>query len=151
MTPGRLDPEVVQRRLREIRVQIDRLDELGDLDAARLRSDWIVAAAVERLLIAAVDLAVEVNTHLVVAAGRVPPQDYRSSFGGAAEAGWLPRELAERLAPSAGLRNVLVHRYLDIDPEQVAAAAVQARSDYRQYVRAVGAALRQRGGEPRDA
>lgn len=148
MTPGRLDPEVVQRRLREIRVQIDRLDDLGGIHAARLHDDWVTAAAVERLLIAVVELAVEVDTHVVVADGRLPPEDYRSSFGDAAEAGWLSRELAERLAPSAGLRNVLVHRYLDIDVEQVAAAAVQARSDYRQYVQAVGAALHRRDEEP---
>lgn len=38
----------------------------------------------------------------------------------------------------------------DIDIEQVAAAAVQARSDYRQYVQAVASALRDRSDDPHD-
>jgi uncharacterized protein YutE (UPF0331/DUF86 family) len=33
--------------------------------------------------------------------------------------GVLPRELAERLAPIVGFRNILVHEYLEIDWDEV--------------------------------
>ena len=59
----------------------------------------------------------------------------------AAQAGALPQELAERLAPSAGLRNVLVHEYVDVDLDQVVTAVALARTDYRSYVRAIADAL----------
>lgn len=35
------------------------------------------------------------------------------------ELGVLPLELAERLAPIAGFRNILVHEYLGIDWDEV--------------------------------
>ena len=41
------------------------------------------------------------------------------------------------LAPSAGLRNVLVHQYAEIDLDQVVAAVGRARTDFRAYVQAI--------------
>jgi uncharacterized protein YutE (UPF0331/DUF86 family) len=58
-----------------------------------------------------------------------------------ARSGVLPVELAERLAPSAGLRNILVHEYVEVDLAQVVRAAERARTDYREYVAAIAQAL----------
>ena len=49
--------------------------------------------------------------------------------------------VAARLAPSAGLRNVLVHQYAEIDLDQVVAAVGRARTDFRAYVRAIADGL----------
>ncbi len=53
----------------------------------------------------------------------------------------MPQELAQRLAPSAGLRNVLVHEYAQVDLALVARGVELARSDSRAYVREVARAL----------
>ena len=53
-----------------------------------------------------VELAAQINTHIVAAAGKVPPAGYRESFLAAAEVGARPADLAASLAPSAGLRNL---------------------------------------------
>ena len=52
-----------------------------------------------------------------------------------------PQDLAERLAPSAGLRNVLVHEYAQVDLALVARGVELARTDYRAYVREVARGL----------
>jgi uncharacterized protein YutE (UPF0331/DUF86 family) len=84
-----------------------------------------------------VDLAVSINSHLTaVSLGRVAAT-YRESFALAAEAGALPAELAEELAPSAGLRNILTHEYVAVDLSIVAAAVPRARAGFAEYVRAV--------------
>jgi uncharacterized protein YutE (UPF0331/DUF86 family) len=49
--------------------------------------------------------------------------------------------LAERLAPSAGLRNVLVHRYADIRVDLVAGAIGLVLDDFAAYVRSIAAHL----------
>ena len=54
-------------------------------------------------------------------------------------AGVISESLATALRPSIGLRNVLVHEYLEIDLRQVAAAAAEAARDYAAYVRDVSA------------
>jgi uncharacterized protein YutE (UPF0331/DUF86 family) len=51
--------------------------------------------------------------------------------------GVIPAELAARMAPSASLRNVLVHMYLDVDLSKVADAVAMVRRDYAEYVREV--------------
>lgn len=53
----------------------------------------------------------------------------------------LSPELAARLMPSVGLRNVLVHEYAVVDLALVAAGVQLARTDYRAYVREIAAAL----------
>ena len=73
------------------------------------------------------------------AAGHVDA--YRESFALAVEAGGVPRDLAERLAPSAGLRDVLVHEYAQVDLALVAHGVELARTDYRAYVREVARSL----------
>jgi uncharacterized protein YutE (UPF0331/DUF86 family) len=136
-----LNVESVQRRLVAIRERLDELRQLEAVTADRLREDWLTRAAVERVLTQLVELAAQVNTHIVAVSGKVPPAEYRESFVAAAEVGALPSDLAAKIAPSAGLRNILVHQYLDADLEIIAASVGQATGDYAAYVRVIAAWL----------
>jgi uncharacterized protein YutE (UPF0331/DUF86 family) len=91
VTPRRFDPDVVDRRLADVRLAVQRLQELGDLDAEQ-----------------------------------------------------LDNELAEQLAPSAGLRNILVHGYDEVDLDALAAGAGMAVSMFPRYVEQVAAFTRER-------
>ena len=59
----------------------------------------------------------------------------------AAEIGALTADLAQRLAPSAGLRNLLVHRYGDIRLDLLASGVAATLSAYPDYIRQVSAYL----------
>lgn len=72
------------------------------------------------------------------------PDDYTESFDRAADAGLIDRELAKALRPSVGLRNVLVHAYLDVDRDIVAAAVPLAIEQYGAYVRQAATFARDR-------
>ncbi len=78
--------------------------------------------------------------------GSAPP-DLRQSFVAAAEAGLIRSDLAARLAPSAGLRNVVVHAYLELDVSRLVAAVPLAVDQYGEYVRQVAGWLAGRGGD----
>jgi uncharacterized protein YutE (UPF0331/DUF86 family) len=75
-----------------------------------------------------------------------PPSDVRSSFTAASAAGLIDDDLAQRLAPSAGLRNVLVHAYVDLDLALLVAAVPLARDQYGEYVRQVARWVADRSG-----
>jgi hypothetical protein len=62
--------------------------------------------AIERILSQLVELAVSINSHIVVARQGTSPTTYRQSFRDVGAIGVLPSELAARLAVAAGLRNV---------------------------------------------
>lgn len=137
MTPPLLDAAAVQVKLALMAALLDDLDGVGAVDAPVLERDRMLRHAVERVLTQLVDLAVSVNGHVAVAGGRAAPATYRESFAAAAATGALPAALADRLAPSAGLRNVLVHEYTAVDLGLVVRGVEVARTDYRAYVRAV--------------
>jgi len=64
-------------------------------------------------------------------------EDYSISFIKAAEAGLISRDLAESIKGSAGMRNILVHEYMDIDDEKVYYAIPLAIKGYKEYIKQV--------------
>ena len=61
------------------------------------------------------------------------------------DSGILSPELARRLAPSAGLRNRLVHEYDALDDDRVLAAIRTALELYPRYIQAIEAHLGKTG------
>lgn len=134
-----VDPETIRDRL-------GRLDPLlGILEAAHeggedaYRSDRDLQLRVERALQLALQICIDVGAHLVVELGLTPPSDYRGVFTALGSAGQIDAELAERLALASGLRNILVHEYVDLD-DSLVFAALSRLDDLREFARAAEAA-----------
>lgn len=119
------------------------LQYLGELDTmSRISLDEYLSEvrerrAVERLIQLIVDVAVDINTHMVVDAGHPAPNDSRSSFLGVERLGVLPSQVVKDIAPSVGERNIIVHQYDDLDDEIIHASIGQTLRLYREYVRYV--------------
>lgn len=147
VTPRELDADVVHARLRLIRELLDDLEDVGEATKERLEQERLTRRAIERILGQLVDLAVSVNGHVAAALLDRGPSDYRNSFRLAAEAGAIGEDLARDLAPSAGLRNVLIHEYTAIDLDRVARSVPVALDGYRRYVSEVARFLKERRPE----
>lgn len=138
MSARDIDLVVVQRRLELIRELLGDLTAAGSITAERLRGDRMLRHGVERILTQMVDLATAVNSHLVVGLVGRAPEDYRSSFFAAAAAGVLSSDLAQRLGAAVGLRNVLIHEYVDVDFDVVVESAGTAVGEFEEYCRQLG-------------
>lgn len=145
MNPRPVDPDVVQAKLRLLHTLLGDLALYRNCGAEDLEGDRTARYVVERILTSLVDVAVGLNVHLVVGSGGAAPTDQRSSFVRLGDLGFIDEELAGRLAPSAGLRNVLVHEYADIDHAKVAAAIAPALDDFAAYVAALAAHVAEDG------
>lgn len=148
MTPRPFESKVVQAKLRFLDELLRDLSGLGDVSLDRMNSDRLVRHALERILTQLVESAVAINSHISASLLGRSPADYRHSFELAAQAGAITPELAARLAPSAGLRNLLIHEYGTIDLARVAAAAHLALSAYEEYVTSVARFLAGRAESP---
>jgi uncharacterized protein YutE (UPF0331/DUF86 family) len=104
-------------------------------------ADLVARAASERQVQRAIGRMIDVNYHLVTAAGRIPPKDYHASFVALGDLGIVDRAFAERIAGAAGLGNRLVHDDDDVDPHRVFDALAAAIVDVPRYVAAVTAYL----------
>lgn len=102
--------------------KLARLDELlGVLEAARERgrsaviSDTNLQLQVERALQVSIQICIDIGAHLVSELGLGPAEDYQGVFAALGSAGRIDTDLADRLGDAAGLRNLLVHDYGEID------------------------------------
>lgn len=136
-----LDAALVRRKLERIARNLEDLAAVRGLSLDAYRSDRFRRKGIERMLEETVEAAVDANAHLLRASGGEPPADYYESFIrlGRAEI------LAEALAPSAGLRNRLVHEYEEIDDAIVLRAVGEALRLFPRYASSIEAKLESEG------
>lgn len=131
--------DFVQRKLQLIAEELGHLLHFRDLSLQELTDDFVQAAAVERILERIVMRAIDVNEHLICelssgAEDRITRLSYRDTFFRLSDLGAYPMDFAERIAKSAGLRNILVHDYSDLNREAVHSSIQSCLEDYHTYV-----------------
>ena len=131
------DPAVLRRKLAIIVENLKILEPIADLTPDRYQTDVFTRKGTERLLQEMIEAAIDVNTHVLVQEGHGAPDDYHPGFLRLTDHGILPQELAQALAPSAGLRNRLVHEYEGIVDAIVLDAVRKAQRLFPQYVAAI--------------
>lgn len=137
MTPRRLDPSIVQARLSVMR---GLLDDLAEVDAAgepQLTENRMLRHGIERIFTQLVELAATINEHVAGARLQRVATSYRESFELAEGCGLIDKQLRDDLLPSVGMRNILVHEYLEIDLRKVVMAVPVTLNCYRRYVQQV--------------
>lgn len=132
-----LNVDLVRRKLVSLQGYIKELKQLSGVSFEEYEADFTKRRAVERLIQLLVETASDINAHVVLEETGNPPIDYYTSFTQAADINLITRELADKLAPSAGLRNRIVHEYEAIKDEIVYRSMGQAIDQYIEFVRQV--------------
>lgn len=132
-----VEAEIVRRKLAVIIENLKALDPIKDMTNEEYIADLYKRKATERLLQELIEAAIDINTHIIVQSGRSVPDDYYESFIRAGELKVISIELAERLAPSAGLRNRLVHEYDLLEHSMVLDAVRTAEKLYPEYIKEI--------------
>lgn len=117
---GLVDRDVFDRRLARLE---ELLRDLRRLAGSASRDEYLrdrgLQAAAERWLHLSVECALDLANHLIADRGWRTPTTNREAFGILREQGVIADDLADALAGWAGLRNVLVHLYLEVDQERL--------------------------------
>jgi uncharacterized protein YutE (UPF0331/DUF86 family) len=129
-----VEADVIRRKLGVIIENLKALGPVRGMGRDEYAGDIYKRKATERLLQELIEAAIDINTHILVQKGGEAPDDYYHSFIMMGAVAVLSRDLAERLAPSAGLRNRLVHEYDLIDHTLVLDAVRMADTLYPRYV-----------------
>jgi len=66
-----------------------------------------------------IQAVIDIGNHLVTDAGLGAPERYVDILEKLADSGMISSELAGRLVPVFGMRNVLVHEYVRLDEERL--------------------------------
>lgn len=132
-----IDKAIIRRKLAVIIENLNALGPISGMTREEYIQDVYKRKATERLLQELIEAAIDINIHLIVQTGNIAPDDYYRSFIDAGRLKIIPIELAEKLAPSAGLRNRLVHEYDLIEHAIVLDAVQMAEKLYSEYVKQV--------------
>lgn len=132
-----VDRNVLMSRVARIRESVARLVRLAALSEREFRADSDACALAERHLQVAIQAVIDIGNHVVADLELGAPSEYREVFGLLAQHKLIPRTLATRLAKMAGLRNLLVHDYLRVDPSLVHRMLRRELGDFERFVAAV--------------
>ena len=90
---------------------------------------------IERLLELLVMTASDIVFHLISTKGESIPASYKAAFLRAGELGLISSGLGKSLALGAGLRNILVHEYEEIDYNLVHQSIPTATRDFANFIK----------------
>ena len=123
---------------KKLEILIKYYNELQQLTAALTFDDYVnnmvTKRAIERELQLIVESATDINNMILKKMGKSLLRDRYNSFIDLAENNVIDMEFAVKIAPSAGLRNILVHEYKEIEDEIVYNSIINVKKLYLEYI-----------------
>ncbi len=129
-----LKPDVILKILESLREQVKLLRSVQSEPLASLTADLIRYNGVIHLLQLCVEHVTDVGAHILAGTGLEMPDEYREIIIKLGQHAIIPYDFAERIAPMAGFRNIVVHRYLTVDPAQVYAHLQYGLDDFERFI-----------------
>lgn len=135
-----VDRTVFDRRLAKLEEFLADLRSLSRLDLQTFLADHTSRTLAERWLHLAVECTLDLAHHLIAARGWSSPRTYRETFQILAGQGVLEAEHATQMEDWAGMRNILVHVYLEIDHEILYRSLTEELDQLERFAAAVAKA-----------
>lgn len=129
--------EVLETRLAKLDGVISDLEEFVGMDRAALLGSHRDMLALERSLQVGASLIFDIGSHILSAAYGVSAGEYEEIVGLLAQRGVLSADLRGRLKGLGGFRNVLVHDYIDLDPDRVLDFLAKAPGEFDDFAREI--------------
>jgi uncharacterized protein YutE (UPF0331/DUF86 family) len=128
------DRDRICAKLKKLHSYYAELKSLASISQDEYMANSIYRRAVERTLQLIVECATDINNMLLKMQGNKGATDYFNSFIDIAEENIIPMEFALKIAPSTGLRNILVHEYEAIDDDIVYYSISTCLECYLEYM-----------------
>jgi len=93
--------------------------------------------ALRYLLIEAVEAMANICNHILTRVTSQVPKGYPDCFEKLSEARIITKELGEKLRKVASLRNILIHKYWEIDDQKIFRSAKENIEHFEQYLREI--------------
>ncbi|MEQ1881876.1 MAG: DUF86 domain-containing protein [Burkholderiales bacterium] len=132
-----MDREVIEEKLESLRRCIHRVREKHPMELDALVRNFDLQDIISLNLTRAVQLCVDIGSHMIAATEVAAPDSMSESFDAMAHIGILDANLAGRLKKAVGFRNIAVHNYRTIDWAIVHAICQHRLGDFEDFAKAV--------------
>lgn len=130
-----LNKEFVKRKIAFMETELLALAKYKEMTFEETTKSFETQAIVERLLERIITRSIDINRHIIAEVGAhlEPVTKYRETFLRLVDLSIYSKEFAEKIAPSAGLRNALVHDYNNIDKNILKKSIQDAIKEFNEY------------------
>jgi uncharacterized protein YutE (UPF0331/DUF86 family) len=134
-----LDKTFIKRKIKLIQEELSRLENLGHYTFEEIKDDFTRMYAIERALEKIIMRAIDINQHIIAETGKGDEsiRGYEDTFYALSKSGIYSEDFAKEIAPSAGLRNRLVHEYNDTKDEIIYRSVEDAIRQYAKYCNSI--------------
>lgn len=131
----KIDRQKIEDLINEIEKRLKFLKELAKTEKARFLTDHLIFSTAERDLQVAIEACMDIARHLIVKIPLdKPKKENREIFKILAEYEVLNQGLGEKLYGMAGMRNILVHQYMEVHRERIYQAVSHELQDIEEFV-----------------
>jgi uncharacterized protein YutE (UPF0331/DUF86 family) len=114
-----VDPESIDARLERLAELLAESERIRAGGRAAYDAGLRDRLAAQHAIQLAIQICVDIGAHLIAELGLRMPDDYKGVFVILREPLGLAPDLVAGLSAAAGMRNVLVHAYLEVDDDRV--------------------------------
>lgn len=133
-----MDKDLLRLKLQMLARCVERVRSQNVSSAEELKSDLDKQEIVILNLQRAVQICVDVGSHVLLDHGATP-ETMADTFRKMGEKGLIPATCAENLVRAVAFRNIAVHQYDDLDPEVIFSVVANHLSDFAEFAKAVSA------------
>ncbi len=114
-----VDVLMIQERLKRLAQYVEFLEKRKTVSYEEFDEDKTIEWSVERALQVAIQIVVDISTHILNTTSNLTPQDYADAIIKLGKIGVIPADFAKKIERMPGFRNILVHQYAEIDTRRV--------------------------------
>lgn len=126
---------------------VNALKKLRALSYEEFAAEHVLVSSAERDFQVAIQAAIDIGAILLSAQAVTVPNSYKALLLALGDMGVLPSDFAQKIAPMAQFRNVLVHLYLEVDVRKVYQYIQYNLEDIELFVQYVGTYIHQGEGD----
>jgi uncharacterized protein YutE (UPF0331/DUF86 family) len=132
-----MDRELIEEKIESLRRCVHRIEKKRVASAEELENDWDTQDILSVNLTRAVQLCVDIASHLISESEHRAPDTMAEAFDRLHDMGLLSADLTRHLQGAVGFRNIAIHAYRSIDWHIVHSITHERLDDFRRFARAV--------------
>ena len=129
-----VDVEVIKQRLNQLSTSINKIERFKEISLEEFLKDDIIQDVVEYNLFIAINMMIDIATHIVVDNNMGSPETLGEAFNILNKEKYLNHEETKVYRNMVGLRNILSHEYINIDKRIIYSILKNNLIDIKKFV-----------------
>ena len=129
-----VDVEVIKQRLNQLSTSINKIERFKEISLEEFLKDDIIQDVVEYNLFIAINMMIDIATHIVVDNNMGSPETLGEAFNILNKEKYLNDEETKVYRNMVGLRNILSHEYINIDKKIIYSILKNSLIDIKKFV-----------------